>query len=360
MGSLLISRATYDAVSPAMQPLLQAHGATASGFRIALLEDCIENPARVPANIELAFLSSDLLGTSSDPKCNPAFAEFVRLVQEAPPLRWLQLASAGADGAVYRALMKKGVQVTTASGANALAVAHTALAALLAFAREVPLWVEAKSARRWSPLWADPPRDLEGTRAVVVGLGPVGREISRLCRAFGLHVTGVRRQAEPLPECDEVRSLAELPQLLGRADWLILACPLTDETRGLFDRELLASLPPQARLINVARGGIVDEDALCAALVAGKLAGAYSDVFAQEPLPSDSSLWDAPHLLLSSHSAGAAQGVQARANAVFLTNLERWLAGAPLLNDRCPFVAAAPSPAGRWCCAAAGPAAASA
>jgi D-2-hydroxyacid dehydrogenase (NADP+) len=326
MGTLLVT-----------QPLLAEYGAEverrlASGnMRVAVFEEILGNGCAAPADVEAAFLSTDVMGTSSNPEVNHRLRDFLRLVCDAPQLRWLQLCSTGADRPVFQELMARGVQVTTASGASSGEVAHTALAAMLAFAREVPVWIAARSARQWMPRRDElAPRDLQGARACVVGLGPIGLEIARLCRAFGLHVTGVRRNAQPVAECDEVRPTTDLAQVLSSTDWLFLACPLTSETRNLIDAAMLARLPAHAHLINVARGAIVQESALDRALREGRLAGAYSDVFATEPLPQDSPLWEAPNFMLSAHSAGSSQGFPPRTVQMFLANLERWLAGEPL------------------------------
>jgi phosphoglycerate dehydrogenase-like enzyme len=317
--------------------LLAAHGdalrrvvATASAPH-RLLEP---EPAAAAAGldgIEVAFVSTDLMGASSNTAVNTLLADYLGLLARAPDLRWLHLCSAGADRPEYRALMQRGVVVTHSSGANAQAVSHTAMAALLAFAREVPLWVRETDARRWTPRRTGPiPADLAGSRATVVGLGAIGREIARLAQAFGLHVTGVRRSPQPDAGCERVIPVSQLGSALPTTDWLFLACPLNDETRGLVDAGLLAQLPPQARLINVGRGAVVVEAALDAALRSGRLAGAYSDVFATEPLPADSALWTAPNFLLSAHSAGMSQGFAGRTVQMFIANLQRWLAGEPL------------------------------
>jgi phosphoglycerate dehydrogenase-like enzyme len=322
------------------RPLLDAHGERIRALcvplgplrLVALAPGGALDPADI-ADVEIAFLSTDVMGASSNPDHNPALAAFLAAVAGAPRLRWLHLCSAGADRPVFRELMARGVEVTTSSGANAVEVAHTALAAALAFAREVPVWIEAKAARAWSPRRDElAPRDFRGSRATVVGMGPIGREIARLCGAFGLHVTGVRRTAQPLPECSRVVPTAMLAAVLQETDWLFLACPLTPQTRGLIDAAMLARLPAHARLLNVSRGAVVAEPALVDALVSGRLAGAYADVFATEPLPAQSPLWDAPNFMLSAHSAGSSQGFPARTVEMFMDNLARRASGQALLN----------------------------
>jgi phosphoglycerate dehydrogenase-like enzyme len=307
--------------------------APAGGLRLEAFDGVGSATREQLADVELAFLSMDYMGTSSNPAANPELAGYLDALANAPRLRWLQICSAGVDRPEFQQLMARGVQITTSTGANARAVAQTALAAALAFAREVPLWVQATAAHRWVPRREnDVPRDFDGARAVVVGLGQIGREIAQLCRAFGLHVTGVRRQLAPIAECDEVVTMAQLATVLPRTDWMFLACPLTDQTRGLVDASMLGRLPAHARLINVARGSVVVEADLARALCAGTIAGAYSDVFSVEPLPADSPLWDAPNFLLSAHSAGLSQGFEARTGAIFLDNLERWVQREPLRN----------------------------
>ena len=302
-------------------------------MRVVVLDPCGALAPQDIADVETAFLSTDVMGASSNPQHNPALAAFLEAVAAAPRLRWLQLCSAGADRPVFLELMARGVEVTTASGANALEVAHTAMAAALAFAREVPVWIDAKATRAWSPRRDDlAPRDFQGSHATVVGMGNIGREIARLCGAFGLQVTGVRRTIQSLPECARVVSMDALATVLPQTDWLFLACPLTPETRGLVDKAVLAQLPVHARLINVSRGAVVDETALMDALVSCRLAGAYSDVFATEPLPAQSPLWDAPNFMLSAHSAGSSQGFPARTVEIFMDNLKRRLRGEPLRN----------------------------
>jgi len=150
-------------------------------------------------------------------------------------------------------------------------------------------------------------------------------------------VTGVRRSGrQPGDHADRVVPPSELDAILPQTDWLVLACPLTDDTRGLITAERLARLPRGARIANIARGEIVDEPALIAALQSGHLAGAYLDVFAQEPLPPESPLWDLPNVLVTPHNSAAAAGNEDRVFAVFLDNLGRFLQGAPLVNQQQP------------------------
>jgi phosphoglycerate dehydrogenase-like enzyme len=285
------------------------------------------------ASAEIAFVSRDVTGLSTKHRVLPDTQRMHDALRAAAGLRWIHIHSAGADRAIYQELIGRGVQVCTSSGANAPVVAQTALLGLLALARQWPLLLRAQRERRWSPLIASGlPRDLQGQTAVVVGWGPVGRELARLLQALGLQVVVVRRSAAAA--ADGIRTVADfdLRTVLPQADWLLLACPLTDRTRGLIGAAELALLPAHCGLVNVARGEIVDEPALVEALRGQRLAGAYLDVFAQEPLPADSPLWDLPDVIATPHSAGFSDGNEERVADMFLDNLARWTRGEVLAN----------------------------
>ena len=257
-------------------------------------------------------------------------------MRKAPRLKWLHTFNVGVDHAVYVEMLERGVRLTGSSGAAAQPIAQTAIMGLLVLARRFPRWLAAQRRHEWDPLRGQDrmPRDLSEQTALVVGLGHIGAEIARLARALGLNVIGVRRGPRRSEDpVDELHPPQALPELLARADWLILACPLTPETRGLIDAAAIARLPRGAHVINIARGKIVDEPALIAALASGHLAGAYLDVFETEPLPADSPLWDMPNVLVTPHNATISAGNEARIRAIFLENLRRWGRGEPLLNE---------------------------
>ncbi|MBI3043037.1 MAG: D-2-hydroxyacid dehydrogenase [Betaproteobacteria bacterium] len=287
--------------------------------------------ARLPdeecARVEIAFFSGDVFPDYS--------RQFFSAIRKAPRLKWLHVFIAGVDHPIYAEMLARGVRLTTSAGSTAEPIAQTAILGLLALARGFPHWLAAQRRRQWDPLRGGAlPRDLRGQTAVVLGLGRIGAEIARLARALGLRVIGVRRSARaPDDPVDELHPPSALPGLLARCDWLVIACPLTPETRGLVDAKCLAALPRGARLINVARGEIVNETALIAALQSGQLAGAYLDVFETEPLPPESPLWDMPNVLVTPHNSSAAAGNDERVLEIFLDNLGRWQRGAPLLNE---------------------------
>jgi len=279
------------------------------------------------ARVEAAFFSGDVFPDGA--------RAFFAAALGAPKLRWLQTFNAGVDHPIFARFLERGVRLTTAAGASAAPIAQTALAGLLMLARGFPRWLDAQRRRSWEPHpAAEIPRDLQGQTLVIFGLGAIGSELARLARALGLTVIGVRRGAalggEPV---DELHTPDRLRELLPRADWLAIACPLSDETRGAIDADALARLPRGARLINVARGEIVDEAALVESLRDGRLAGAYLDVFASEPLASDSALWSLPNVIATPHNSAASRGNEARQVEIFLENLARFGRGEPLRNE---------------------------
>ncbi len=284
-------------------------------------------PDDVCARVELAYFSSDVFPDYS--------RQFFSTVRKAPALRWLHVFNAGVDHPIYTEMMQRGARLTTSSGSTAIPIAQTAITGMLMLARNFPRWLAAQPRHEWDPMrQPDVPRDLSEQHVVIVGLGSIGNEIARLAKVLGMPVTGVRRSGKQAGDhADRVVAPSELDALLPQADWLVIACPLTPDTRGLVTAERLQRLPQGARLVNIARGEIVDEPALIAALQSGHLAGAYLDVFAEEPLPAASALWDLPNVIVTPHNSAAAAGNEGRVYEIFSGNLERWLRGEPLVNE---------------------------
>lgn len=283
------------------------------------------------AQADIAFVSRDVTGLSTKHKVLPDTQRMYDALRAAAKLQWVHIHSAGTDRPVYLELRQRGVTIATSSAANAPVVAQTALLGLLALARHWPKLIAAQREHRWAPLFASGlPRDLQGATAVIVGWGRVAQELGRLLRAIGLRLVVVRRSAGDMGEGIAAVPHTRLREVLPAADFLVLACPLNDETRGLIGREELALLPPHAGLVNVSRGEVIDEPALVEALQAQRIAGAYLDVFAQEPLPASSPLWDLPNVIATPHSAGFSDGNEERVAGMFLENLGRWLQGQPL------------------------------
>lgn len=279
------------------------------------------------ARLDLAFFSADVF---------PKFSrQFFSTVRKAPGLKWLHVFNAGVDHPIYTEMLQRGVRLTTSAGTTAIPIAQTAIAGLLMLARNFPRWLDAQRERRWDPVRPPHfPRDLAGQTVLVFGLGSIGSEIARLARALGLKVIGIRRSPQqPGDPVDEMHPPQKLPDLLPRADWLVIASPLTTETRGMVNADLLARLPPGAHIINIGRGEIIDETAMIEALHSGRLGGAYLDVFEKEPLPAESPLWDLPNVIISPHNSAAASGNDERVYQLFVANLGRWQAKQALANE---------------------------
>ena len=307
-----------------------AEWAARSGFGAEMIALPPDPAARLAdaecGRAEVAFFSGDVYPDYS--------RQFFSAARKASRLKWLHVFNVGVDHPIYTEMLERGIRLTTSAGSTATPIAQTAIMGLLALARGFPRWLHAQRRHEWNPERKTLPRDLRGQTVLVLGLGKIGSEIARLARALGLGVIGVRR-GPPRPEdpVDELHPPAALRDLLPRCDWLVITCPLTPETRGLVDAGVIAALPRGARMINVARGEIVAEQALIAALRSGQLAGAYLDVFEIEPLPPDSPLWDMSNVLVTPHNSAAAAGNDDRVLAIFLDNLGRWHRGEPLVNE---------------------------
>jgi phosphoglycerate dehydrogenase-like enzyme len=300
-------------------------------YQLVTADDVLRHGA--PGEVDIAFVSRDVTGKSSKTDLTESLRDFYTVLHASPCLQWVHGHSAGADRPIYPALRARGVAVTTSSGANADAVAQMVLAAVLALGRRLPDIMRAQQQRAWRPLLGErAPRDLRGQTAVVVGMGPIGQEVARLLRMLHIKVIGVRRSNEVLPECDETIALSRIDDVLPRADWLVLACPLTDATRGLVDARRIDLLPATAYLINVARGEVAVEEDLADALASGRLAGAFLDVFETEPLDAASPLWAIDNVIVSPHSAGHTSGHYAAVGEIFLDNLARWRRQQPMRN----------------------------
>jgi phosphoglycerate dehydrogenase-like enzyme len=288
-------------------------------------------PGNADIDADVAFISRDVTGLSTKHEILPATQRFYDAMLASTRLRWVHTHSAGADRPIFGMLRQRGVSVTTSSGANASVVAQTALAGILALARRFPQLAEAQREHRWASLIGSGlPRDLEGQTATVVGWGPIGQTLGRLLLALGLKLIVVRQSAQSASADAETVSFDAFKTVLPRTDWLVLACPLTPVTRSLVDATALSLLPPSAHLVNVARGEVVDEEALIDTLRKGCLAGAYLDVFAHEPLAHASPLWDMKNVIVTPHSAGFSDGNGERVARMFLENLSRWIRQEPL------------------------------
>jgi phosphoglycerate dehydrogenase-like enzyme len=256
---------------------------------------------------------------------------FGRLMKTQAP-RWTQIMAAGIDNPMFGSIMEKGVRISKSS-AQATPIAEYVVAHALSL--QVPILTQA--ALQAGHEWKNTPyRELGNTRWVLVGFGNIGHEIAKRIKPFGVDLTVVRRNAAPDPLADRVLPFADLAATLPDADVIVLACALNDETRNMCDAAFFKALKPGAILINIGRGGLVDEEALKSGLDRDKPAHAVLDVFQTEPLPADSWIWDHPKIRVSAHTSNSGDGNLGRGDALFLENLRRYLAKQPLLNEADP------------------------
>jgi phosphoglycerate dehydrogenase-like enzyme len=278
---------------------------------------------------ELVAGAEVLYGIPGDDPAQLAWA-----IRAAPGLRFVQGTWAGAGQQVRAAGLTtdelQRVAISSASGVHAVPLAEWSIFGLLAFAKGLPRLRRDAAERLW-PHYAT--QELRGKTVLVVGVGAIGLEVARLAGAFGMRVIGVKRNAaEHVPHVESVHPPEQLGELVGAADAIVIALPLTDETRGLVDRATIGRMRDGAILVNVGRGAVVDEEALVDALRSGKLAGAALDVFAEEPLPQTSALWELENVIVSPHTAALSSHESERLAELFAENLRRYLRGDELLS----------------------------
>jgi phosphoglycerate dehydrogenase-like enzyme len=252
------------------------------------------------------------------------------LVRRAPHLKWIQLTGAGVEHLRPFSWMPQGLKLTNCSGVHGPKVAEFATMSLLMLNSHMPYFATRQRAHRWDRRASG---RIEGKTAVMVGLGGMGGAAARAAKRLGIKVIGVNRSGRPNRACEVTLPVSRLLEVLPEADFLFLAAPLTTASHGLIGRHELALMKPSAGLVNVGRGGLVDETALARALRQKKLAGAILDVFATEPLPKDSPLWDTPNLLVVPHvSSDDELDYMSRNYDLFFRNAGRFLAGRRLMN----------------------------
>jgi len=253
-------------------------------------------------------------------------------VRTAPGLRFLQATAAGAGEQVRAAGLSAEeldrVAIASASGVHAVPLAEWSLFGLLAFTKGLPRLRRDGAERHWDHYPVD---ELRGRTVLVVGVGEIGAEVARLASAFGMRVVGVKRDiAEPVAHVDALHPPTAIDDLVGDVDAVVITLPLTDETRGLVSRRTIARMREGSILVNVGRGGVIDEDALVEALQSGRLAGAALDVFAEEPLPATSPLWALENVIVSPHTSALSWHENERIVELFADNLRRYLEGEEL------------------------------
>jgi phosphoglycerate dehydrogenase-like enzyme len=270
--------------------------------------------------------------------------------EQAPHLRWVQLNSAGANHVLQHPLFATDVMFTTVSGLHSINIGEYVFASILAWSRHLNELLDFQRKGEWpSNRWACcQPSELRGATIGILGYGSIGREVGRLAKVFGMRVLALKRNAQAPGE----RSSFEIPglgdphgtlpdvlyrpdqlrEMLAQCDYVVMAVPLTPETRGMIGEAELHAMKPTSYLVNIARGEVCDEPALIRALQGKWIAGAGLDVFAQEPLPHDSPLWKLPNVILTPHISGFSPNYDQRAADIFCENLRRYIAGQPLLN----------------------------
>ncbi len=273
------------------------------------------------ARITVAFFSGDAWPTRT--------SRYISACLQAPNLRWLHTFSAGVDSPVFGEFVRRGTRLSTSSGSSAKPIAQTVVMMILGLSRDMPAWMRAQHEHRWEPHTG---HEVDGANLVIIGMGPIGDETARLGLALGMNVVGCRRTVNGTEPC-ETRTFSALSELLASADYVVLALPLTDDTRNLIGAAELALMKPTARLINVGRGGLIDEAALIDALENQRLAGAGLDVFAVEPLPAESPLWDMANVIITPHNSGSTLLANHRAALIFVDNLGRFSRGEALRNE---------------------------
>ena len=253
-----------------------------------------------------------------------------QLLDATPKLRWYHTVSAGVENMPLPELAQRGIVLTNNSGSYDIQIAEHLMAFVFAASRQLHRYRDQQRATQWRE---QTHQELRDATIVVFGMGSIGGEIARLASAVGMRVVGVRRKpASPGAGIDRVVAADRLADVVGEADYLAIAAPLTSATRGAISGEVISRMKPTAWIMNIARGAIVDESAMIEALRAKRIAGAALDVFETEPLPPDSPLWKLENVIITPHHSGSSPRAGERTLALFAENLRRYKSGEPLIN----------------------------
>lgn len=254
-----------------------------------------------------------------------------RVLEQGSRLQWIQALGTGVDGIVDRPALRDGVIVTNLHGHHGPAVSEAVLGYMFAFSRDLPRALTSQRAGRWDRF---PATLLNGKTVGILGVGAIGEALAARCAALGMRVEGVSAGRRSAPGFDRVWPRDQLTDAVREFDFLVLLIPYGPETHGIVDARVLSAMKPTSYLINVARGGVLDEPALVRALEQRTIAGAGLDVFSEEPLPEGHRLWTLENVLITPHTAGMHVGYADEALPVVEENVRRFLAGerANLLN----------------------------
>jgi phosphoglycerate dehydrogenase-like enzyme len=281
------------------------------------------------ATVAPEAVAPEVVWASLDTFMGNRYELFFRTAMRAPGVKWVQTFNAGIEAPVFRDMVRKGIRLTN-SKAQAVAMAEYVMGQVAAEWYPIAQYREAQAQRTWRRVGF---RELSQSHWLIIGYGNIGREVAVRARAFGARVTGVRRSAKADGLADEVTVLSDVPRLLPDADVVVLACALNDETRDLVRPSFLERMKGGSILVNVGRGGLVDEAALIAALDRGTPSVAILDVFQTEPLPADSPLWTHKSVRVTGHTSATGSGTIARGDRQFLDNLALYAAGTRLINE---------------------------
>ena len=241
----------------------------------------------------------------------------------------LQTFNAGLDAPVYKAAAEKGIKINNSS-AQSVAISEYVLAHVLNVFHPMEERRELQSDKQWK---ITPFREIAGTNWIIVGFGPIGKATANLAKAFGATTTVIRRSPATSEIVDRAGTLSDIGKFLGDADVIVLACPLNAQTEGFANASFFAALKPGCVLVNIARGGLVDDAAMIAALDSGQLGTAVLDVFHEEPLPTDNPLWSHPKVRVTGHTSFSGSGTRGRWDELFFENIQRYAKSEPLLNE---------------------------
>ena len=323
MTRLLMIEPAYQRVAAALEPLKDQIEVAVIGddSQITCNGEALDTDTVQP---DWGWMSNDAFGPSGR-------TLFVSLLKS-NRLSWVHTGAAGLDNPVWGQLVAKGALLTTGHG-QAISIAEYVLGEVLSHFQRLPERRAEQAASRWIRV---PFREIAGTTWLIVGFGAIGQGVAERARGFGAEIVGVRRSGAEHPLADRMAKLEDVRGLLPEADVVVLSAPLNDATRNMADVGFFAAMKPGSVLVNVGRGGLVDEAALLAALDAGVPEFAILDVFQTEPLPGDSPFWAHPKVALNPHASAFGSGQIPRNDALFLENLRRRLAGEPMLYEADP------------------------
>ena len=282
--------------------------------------------------IDKAEVDPDIVWSTLDAYRDGLLGALVGRALQGTKAKWVQTFNAGLDSPIFRSIMEKGIRIGK-SNAQAVPIAEFVLAHGIGLIVPVDRQRALQAEKSWT---STPYREVSQSHWTLIGYGAIGHQIAKRVKPFGASLTVVRRSVAPDDLVDEVVGMDALPKVLAKSDVVVLACALTDETRNLANAGFFSAMKPGAILINIGRGGLVDEDALRVGLDTDQPGHAVLDVFQTEPLPADHWLWEHPKVRVTAHTSNSGQGTPGRGDDLFVANLERFLAGKPLINEASP------------------------